>query len=152
MNPLPDAEKPEDRSTMSIWSLRGNRNAREGRHHHELLALTSPASVVVVVSEGDFALTRVNSVRGKEVVVKRLASWSVLQLFVLSVVISGLPATGIAQTRTPVILFPGYISTKLLVTVENQTVAPDCPASGTFGSWVSSDQSNGFSPACRDKL
>ena len=31
-------------------------------------------------------------------------------------------------------------------------MAPDCPASGTFGSWVSSDQSNGFSPACRDKL
>ena len=72
--------------------------------------------------------------------------------FVLSVVISGLPTTGIAQTRTPVILFPGYISTKLLVTVENQTVAPDCPASGTFGSWVLSDESNGFSPACRDKL
>ena len=47
---------------------------------------------------------------------------------------------------------PGYISTKLLVTVENQTVAPDCPASGTFGSWVLSDQSNGFSHACRDKL
>ena len=83
---------------------------------------------------------------------KRRASWSVLQLFLLSVVISGLPATGIAQTRTPVILFPGYISTKLLVTVENQTVAPECPASGTFGSWVSSDESNGFSPACRDKL
>src|SRR6478736_3789987 len=108
MNPLPDAETPEDRSTMSIWSLRGNRNAREGRHDHELLALssmwrspsrssgerwlgltrwtvfarsvrvtdrrigralaqratprsaiTSSASVVVVVSEGDFALTRV---------------------------------------------------------------------------------------------
>ena len=115
-------------------------------------AITSSASVVVVVSEGDFALTRVNSVCGKEVIVKRLPSWSVLQLLVLSVVISGLPATGIAQTRTPVILFPGYISTKLLVTVENQTVAPDCPASGTFGSWVSSDQSNGFSPACRDKL
>jgi len=60
--------------------------------------------------------------------------------------------TGIAQTRPPVVLFPGYISTKLLVTVENQTVAPDCPASGTFEAWVLSDQSNGFSPACRDKL
>jgi lecithin-cholesterol acyltransferase len=31
-------------------------------------------------------------------------------------------------------------------------VAPDCPASGTFGSWFLSDQSNGFSHACRDKL
>jgi hypothetical protein len=40
--------------------------------------------------------------------VKRLTSWSVLRLFVLSVAISGLPATGIAQTRTPVVLIPGY--------------------------------------------
>jgi lecithin-cholesterol acyltransferase len=57
-----------------------------------------------------------------------------------------------AQTITPVVLFPGYISTKLLVTVQNQTVAPECPASGTFESWIFSDQSNGFSPVCRDKL
>ena len=35
---------------------------------------------------------------------------------------------------------------------ENQTLAPDCPASGTFEAWVLSDQSNGFSPACRDQL
>ena len=51
-------------------------------------------------------------------------SWSVLRFFVLS---GGLPlllTTGIAQTRPPVVLFPGYISTKLLVTVENQTVEP----------------------------
>ena len=66
--------------------------------------------------------------------------------------VSVLLTTGIAQTRPPVVLFPGYISTKLLVTVENQTVAPDCPASGTFEAWVLSDQSNGFSPACRDQL
>jgi lecithin-cholesterol acyltransferase len=94
----------------------------------------------------------VNSVRGKEVILKRLTSGSVLRFFVLSVAITGLPTTGIAQTRTPLVLFPGYISTKLLVAVKNQTVAPDCPASGTFGSWIFSDQSNGFSPACRDKL
>ena len=83
---------------------------------------------------------------------QRLPTWSVLRLCVLSVVISGLPTTGIAQTKPPLVLFPGYVSTKLLVTVKNQTVAPECPASGTFGAWISSDQSNGFSPACRDKL
>ena len=38
--------------------------------------------------------------------------------------VSALLTTGIAQTRPPVVLFPGYISTKLLVTVENQTVDP----------------------------
>ena len=66
--------------------------------------------------------------------------------------ISGLLATGIAQTRTPVVFFPGYISTKLVVTVQNQTVAPECPASGTFESWMFGDQSGEFNPACRDKL
>jgi len=39
--------------------------------------------------------------------------------------VSVLVTTGSAQTRPPVVLFPGYISTKLLVTVENQTVAHD---------------------------
>jgi lysophospholipase-3 len=94
----------------------------------------------------------VNSVRGKEAIVKRLPSWSVLRFFVLCAGISGVPTAAIAQNRPPVVLIPGYISTKLLVTVENQTVAPECPASGTFGAWIFSDQSNGFSPACRDKL
>jgi lecithin-cholesterol acyltransferase len=66
--------------------------------------------------------------------------------------ISGLLATAIAQTRTPVVFFPGYIVTKLVVTVENQTAAPECPATGWFEAWMGSDQSNNFSPACRDKL
>lgn len=62
-------------------------------------------------------------------------------------------ATGMPQTqKTPVVFFPGYVSTKLVVAVQNQTVAPECPASGAFESWIGSDQSNGFSPACRDKL
>ena len=73
-------------------------------------------------------------------------------IFVLSVAISGLPTTGIAQTRTPLYLSLGISRRSSLVTVENQTVAPDCPANGTFGSWFLSDQSNGFSHACRDKL
>ena len=66
--------------------------------------------------------------------------------------ISGLLATGIAQTRTPVVFFPGYICTKLVVTAQNQTVAPECPATGTFESWIFSDKSGDFNPACRDKL
>ena len=75
-------------------------------------------------------------------------------MFVLLIALgtSGFLVTAIAQTRTPVVFFPGYVTTKLLVTVQNQTVAPECPATGTFEDWVFSDQSNGFSPACRDKL
>ena len=65
---------------------------------------------------------------------------------------SGLLTTAFAQTRTPVVFFPGYVTTKLLVTVQNQTVAPDCPASGTFEDWAFCDQPSIFSPVCRDKL
>ena len=74
--------------------------------------------------------------------------------FGILLAVAGFLATGIAQTeiKTPVVFFPGYVSTKLVVTVENQTVAPECPASGTFESWIFSDQSGDFSPACRDKL
>ncbi len=66
--------------------------------------------------------------------------------------IFGFLATGIAQSKTPVAFFPGYVSTKLVVTINGQTAAPECPASGTFESWIGSDQSGDFSPACRDKL
>jgi lecithin-cholesterol acyltransferase len=66
--------------------------------------------------------------------------------------ISGLLATGIAQTKTPVVFFPGYPGTKLAVTVQNQTVAPECPANGTFEFWGLTDQLGTFSLPCANKL
>ncbi|HEX9096765.1 MAG TPA: hypothetical protein VF990_11770, partial [Candidatus Dormibacteraeota bacterium] len=55
--------------------------------------------------------------------------------------------------RTPVVLFPAFHFTKLLVTVHNQTVAPGCPRSGSFEDWFLNDQpSTTFSQVCRDKL
>jgi lysophospholipase-3 len=55
--------------------------------------------------------------------------------------------------RTPVVLFPGYAYTRLGVTVRNQTVAPDCPRSGTFEDWFKNPHpSTTFSQVCRDKL
>ena len=35
--------------------------------------------------------------------------------------------------RTPLVIFPAYFFTKLKVTVHHQTVAPECPRSGSFG-------------------
>lgn len=67
-------------------------------------------------------------------------------------VISSLPATGIAQDRTPVVLFPGWHATKLLATVQNQTVAPECPQNGTFETCLWCGPQPGFSGVCRDKL
>src|SRR6266568_895180 len=53
----------------------------------------------------------------------------------------------------PVVLFPAFHFTKLMVTVRNQMVAPDCPRSGTFEDWFSNDHpSTTFSQVCRDEL
>ena len=55
--------------------------------------------------------------------------------------------------RTPVVLFPAFHFTKLLVTVHNQTVAPECPRSGSFEDWFLNDHpSMTFSQVCEDKL
>ena len=39
------------------------------------------------------------------------------------------------DARTPVVLFPAFHFTKLLVTVRNQSVDPACPRSGSFEDW-----------------
>jgi lecithin-cholesterol acyltransferase len=55
--------------------------------------------------------------------------------------------------QPPVVLFPAFHFTKLLVTLRNQAVAPDCPRSGTFEDWFANDHpSTLFSQVCRDKL
>ena len=62
--------------------------------------------------------------------------------------------SGPARThRTPVVLFPAFHFTKLLVTVRDQVVAPACPRSGTFQDWFLNDHpSSRFSQVCEDKL
>jgi lecithin-cholesterol acyltransferase len=54
--------------------------------------------------------------------------------------------------RTPVVVFPAYHFTKLEVRVRNQTVAPECPRSGTFEDWFLNDTTSAFSQVCQDKL
>ncbi|SDK01219.1 lysophospholipase-3 [Nonomuraea maritima] len=57
------------------------------------------------------------------------------------------------RRKTPVVLFPAYHLTKLRVTVKNQTAAPGCPRSGTFGFWYRNDRpSTIFSQECQDSL
>jgi len=54
---------------------------------------------------------------------------------------------------TPVVLFPAFHFTTLKVTVEGQTAAPECPASGNFEDFFPNDQpSQSFNQICRDKL
>jgi len=69
-----------------------------------------------------------------------------------AVVLAVLPASA-AAARTPVVLFPAYTATKVKVTVNGQTVAPECPSSGSFEDWFGNPAPIGsFSQECRDKL
>ncbi|WNG33252.1 hypothetical protein F0U61_06210 [Archangium violaceum] len=55
--------------------------------------------------------------------------------------------------RTPVVLFPAFHFTRLLVKVVNQTAFPECPRYGTFEDWFLNDSpSSTFSQVCQDKL
>lgn len=55
--------------------------------------------------------------------------------------------------RTPVVVFPAFHFTRLKVKVKKQTVAPECPKSGTFEDWFLNDSpSQELSQVCQDKL
>jgi lecithin-cholesterol acyltransferase len=54
--------------------------------------------------------------------------------------------------RTPIVLFPAFHLTKLLVTVTGQTTDPACPSSGSFQDFFLNDQPSAFSPVCQDEL
>src|SRR2546428_3112841 len=74
--------------------------------------------------------------------------------FVFSILPAGVTASGPRGSGgTPIVLFPAFHFTRLLVTVDNQTAAPDCLRSGTFTDWFLNDRpSPTFSQICRDKL
>ena len=71
---------------------------------------------------------------------------------------AALPAAAIAKDDgdsglTPIVLFPAYHFTKLRVTVNGQTVDPNCPSSGAFEDWFPLDQPSAtFSQVCQDEL
>jgi lysophospholipase-3 len=65
-----------------------------------------------------------------------------------------LPGPAAAAThRTPVVLFPAFHFTKLLVTVHDQSAAPGCPRWGTFQDWFLNDHPSArFTQVCEDRL
>ena len=56
------------------------------------------------------------------------------------------------NTRTPIAMFPAYFFTTLRVTVHHQTVAPECPRSGSFRVFFLNDEPTNFSTLCQMKL
>src|ERR1700736_3078474 len=61
-------------------------------------------------------------------------------------------ASAARPSVTPVVLFPAYHLTRLSIAVHNQTVAPECPRSGTFEYWFQNPQQSAFSQTCQDQL
>ncbi len=65
----------------------------------------------------------------------------------------GSPPTNGQGTRTPIVLFPAYHFTRLLVSVHNQGVDPACPRSGSFEDFFPNPAPSAtFSQVCRDEL
>jgi lecithin-cholesterol acyltransferase len=56
------------------------------------------------------------------------------------------------SARTPVVMFPAYFFTTLKFTVHRQTVAPECPSSGSFRVFFQNDEPSAFSKVCQQKL
>jgi lecithin-cholesterol acyltransferase len=56
------------------------------------------------------------------------------------------------RARTPVVMFPAYFFTTLRVNVHHQTVAPECPRSGSFRVFFLNDEPTAFSTVCQMKL
>jgi lecithin-cholesterol acyltransferase len=50
------------------------------------------------------------------------------------------------------VMFPAYFFTTLKVTVHHQTVAPECPSSGSFRVFFLNDEPTAFSLVCQQKL
>jgi lecithin-cholesterol acyltransferase len=49
-------------------------------------------------------------------------------------------------------MFPAYFFTTLKITVHQQTVAPECPSSGSFRVFFLNDEPSAFSLVCQQKL
>ena len=86
--------------------------------------------------------------------VRRLLAPFVLAIMVLAVTPATPSAAHPSQTGlTPIVLFPAFHFTRLLVTVDGQRVDVACPRSGSFTDWFLNDQpSTSFSQVCEDEL
>jgi len=81
-------------------------------------------------------------------------------VLLLALVAFALPASANASkpgddgsALTPIVLFPAYHFTRLLVTVHNQRVDSSCPRSGSFEDFFpNAEPSTTFSQVCRDEL
>jgi lecithin-cholesterol acyltransferase len=77
---------------------------------------------------------------------------AVVAVVLVATLLAASGASGQGRARTPVVMFPAYFLTTLKVTVHHQTVAPECPKSGSFRVFFLIDEPSAFSTACQMKL
>ncbi|WP_334914494.1 lipase/acyltransferase domain-containing protein [Nostoc sp.] len=71
----------------------------------------------------------------------------------VSMLVAVVPAHAHYRKLTPVVVFPAFHLTILEVKVQNQSVFPECPASGKFEDWYLNPNPNPqFTQVCKDKL
>jgi lecithin-cholesterol acyltransferase len=90
-----------------------------------------------------------------------MRDWRVFGVVAAAVALAGLVLSADARASkphpenglTPIVLFPAYHFTRLLVTVHEQRVDPACPRSGSFEDFFPNPTpSTTFSQVCRDEL
>src|SRR5438876_4398511 len=90
-----------------------------------------------------------------------MRGWRVLGVVVAAVALAGFVLSAGASASkprqegglTPIVLFPAYHFTRLLVTVHDQRIDPACPRSGSFEDFFpNGSPSATFSQVCRDEL
>jgi lecithin-cholesterol acyltransferase len=72
---------------------------------------------------------------------------------IAGMLVAAVPYQAAGDALTPVVLFPGWATTKLEVQVDGQTAFPDCPTTGTF-EWMAGTFKPypRFGQVCVDKL
>lgn len=85
---------------------------------------------------------------------RALAALVTATICAVTAAVTGPPAYGgpAPTSHAPVVLFPAFHFTKLLVTVRDQDAAPGCPRSGSFQDWFQNPTRSAFSQVCRDEL
>src|SRR5436190_5660177 len=90
-----------------------------------------------------------------------MRGWRALGVVVAAVALAGLVLSAGASASkprqeaglTPIVLFPAYHFTRLLVTVHDQRIDPACPRAGSFEDFFPNPApSTTFSQVCRDEL
>ena len=77
----------------------------------------------------------------------------VVVILIAGMLVTTMPDQAASDALTPVVLVPGWATTKLKVQVNGQTAFPECPAHGAFEWWAGSySDYPRFGQVCVDKL